>query len=346
MRLGQNYIVSNEALCRRLGDDIKNGSLSHAHIIEGKRGSGRHTLAKCIAAALACASSGESLPCGQCKNCRHIFEDKCPDVITVSREDRASIGVEPIRRLKSTLLAVPNNLEVKVYIIEDADLMTVQAQNALLLTLEEPPKNVYFLILCENSRSLLETIRSRAATLRMASLSNEEISDYLLGSMRATPSNEVTGTAAALKRGSPEEFNSVLVSSDGSIGRAIELLSPKERAPIVALRTTAESFISSLCPGSGVPHPLALLPTLSSKRNELTLQLDYISLALRDLILLKKTEGAPLCFYADREHALEVSDKLSERRLISVSELVLNARDALQRNANVNLTTVNMLSQM
>lgn len=346
MRLAQDHIVSNEALCRRLCDDIKNGTLSHAHIIEGKRGSGRHTLAKCIAAALSCSAEGESLPCGRCKNCRDIFENKCPDVITVSREDRVSIGVEPIRRLKSTLLAVPNNLEVKVYIIEDADLMTVQAQNALLLTLEEPPKNVYFLILCENSRSLLETIRSRAATLRTSSLSNEEISAYLLGAMRAAPSSEISSAAAALKRGNPEEFNSILISADGSIGRAIELLSPKERAPIVALRTTAENFIASLYPGSGIPHPLALLPMLSSKRNELTLQLDYISLALRDLLLLKKTECAPLCFYADREHALEVSDKLSERRLISVSELVLTARDALQRNANVNLTAVNMLSKM
>ena len=346
MLLGQKNIVSNEALCRRLWEDIKNNSLSHAHIIEGKHGSGRHTIAKNIAAALACSDEENLLPCGECKNCRDIFEDKCPDVITISKEDKTSLGVEAVRKLKSTLLAVPNNLEVKVYIIEDADTMTVQAQNALLLTLEEPPKNVYFLILCENSRLLLETIRSRAAVLRTLSLSDSDIADYLLGEKTAKPEKSVSDAARALKKSNPAEFDSLLLSSNGSIGRAIELLSPKERAPISELRATATSFISSLLSGSGILHPLSLLPEFSAKRPNLLQQLSYIKLALRDLILLKKCETVPLCFYTDRTAALDLSDRFSEKKLFSITERVDAAFDAIQRNANINLTLVDMLAHL
>lgn len=346
MLLGDNNIVSNEALRRRIGDDIKNGTLSHAHIIEGKCGSGRHTLAKSIAAALSCTGECHLLPCGECKNCRDIFEDKCPDVILVSKDDKASLGVEAIRKLKSTLLAVPNNLEIKVYIIEDADTMTVQAQNALLLTLEEPPQNVYFFILCENSRMLLETIRSRAATLRTLPLTKQEISSFLLGELNAKPERTVTDSARSLRNSNRAEFDSLLLSADGSMGRAIELLSPKERAPINELRSMASGFISSLLPGSGLLHPLSLLPEFSSKRPNLLQQLEYIKLTLRDLILLKKCETAPLCFFTDRDSALELSDRFSEKKLFSASALIDNAYDAIQRNANVNLTLVNMLSKL
>ena len=346
MVLGKRNIVSNETLLARIADDIKNGSFSHAHIIEGRHGSGRHTLAKTVAAALACTGGAEDLPCGECKNCRDIFEDKCPDVITISRDDKTSLGVEAARKLKSTLLAVPNNLEIKVYIIEDADTMTLQAQNALLLTLEEPPKNVFFLILCENSRMLLETIRSRAATLRTLPLTDREIASYLLGEKAAKPEKSVIDAARNLKRSSPAEFESLLIAADGSIGRAIELLSPKERAPINELRATASSFISALLPGSGVLHPLSLLPEFSTKRTTLVNQLGYIKSALRDLILLKKSESVSLCFYTDIDVAIELSDKFSEKRLIAIADRVDTAIDAIQKNANVNLTLVNMLSRL
>ena len=346
MLLGKRNIVSNGTLCLRLGDDISSGSFSHAHIIEGKRGSGKHTLAKTIAAALACTGDRSELPCGECKNCRDIFENKCPDVITISKEDKASLGVDAVRKLKASLLAVPNNLEVKVYIIEDADTMTPQAQNALLLTLEEPPKNVYFLILCENSRMLLETIRSRAATLRTLPLTDSEISEYLLGESIAKPDKSVSDAAKALKKSNPSEFDSLLMTANGSIGRAIELLSPKERAPINELREMATRFVLSMLPSGETLHPLSLLPEFSAKRVNLTQQLNYIKLALRDLILLKKCETVPLCFYTDRDAAIELSDRFSEKKLHSVAERVDTASDAIQRNANVNLTLVDMLSRI
>ena len=343
MLLGNNNIVSNQTLRRRLYDDITAGTLVHSYIIEGRYGSGRHTIAKNIIAALACTGEKNELPCGECKNCRDVFEEKCPDVMTIGRDGKASLGVESIRNLKSTLLAVPNNLEIKAYILEDADTMTVQAQNAFLLTLEEPPKNVYFFLLCENSRSLLETIRSRAAILRTDKVSSELIKEYICS--KKVPKS-VSDAAKAIKNNDPQELDTILLSADGSIGRAMELLSPKARAPIIALRNVAEKFITSVKSSSKSAHPLMLLPLFSQKRDELSNQLEYIKGALRDLIVLKKCETAPLCFFTDREKAFEISDLFSERLLLSIFNRVNDASDAILRNANVRLTLIDMLSRL
>lgn len=341
MGLLGNNIIGNEALRERLYSDIKCGAMSHAYIIEGKKGSGRHTLAKNIIAALACEEKGLSLPCGNCKSCRHIFEDKCPDVMTVSKEDKVSIGVEAIRNIKSELLVVPNDLGIKAYIIEEADLMTISAQNAFLLSMEEPPKFVLFFLLCENSRSLLETIRSRAPILRTEPITPEAIENYICSDNVDKKTRE---TALELKRTEPDEFNTVIVSADGSIGRALELLSPRQRKPISDRRALAEAFIGTLRTNGDAP--IILFNKFSQKRDEAIIQLGYIKDALRDLILLKKSENASLRFYADREAALDLSSMFFERKLISVFDAVENAELALAKNANLKLTIVNLLAKI
>ena len=341
--LGGNNIIGNDALRTRLYSEIKDGTLAHAYIIEGKKGSGRHTLAKNIIAAMACESEGEALPCGSCKSCRHIFEDKCPDVMVIGRGDKASLGIEPIRELKSTLLAVPNDLEFKSYIIEDADTMTAQAQNAFLLTLEQPPRFVSFFLLCENSRALLETIRSRAPVIRTEPISAFKIGEYICSDK---VEKSFRDSALSLKRSQSEEFETVLISADGSIGRALELLSPKTRKPISDRRALTMDFIEALRTNGKSDHILSILPRFSQKRDELTVQLECIKSALRDLILLKKSESVPLCFFADAETALDLSGMFYERKLIATFDKVDSARDALMRNANVRLTMIELLASL
>ena len=335
-------LIGNEALRERLYSDIKHGTLSHAYIIEGKKGSGKHILAKNIIAALACENKGDSLPCGECKSCRHIFEDKCPDVFTVCREDnKASIGIEAIRNIKTELLTLPNDLEIKAYIIEEADLLTIPAQNAFLLTMEDPPKFVSFFLLCENARSLLETIRSRAPVIRTEPLSIKDIEEYICSDK---VEKNIRDTAIALKRSQPDEFGTVLVAADGSIGQALALLSPKARKPISDRRNLAESFINSL-KTNGDP-PLSLFGKFSTKREEIILQFQCIKEALRDLILLKKSENAHLGFYADREAALDISSMFFERKLVSVFDKIDKAELSMSKNANIKLTIINLLASI
>ena len=144
--------------------------LSHAYILLSPSPEERADWAGTLAAAAVCSMPGE-VPCGVCRACMKVREGIHPDVITVRRlaDDKGrakrEIGVDQIRAVVSDAVVLPNEAERKVYVIEDAECMNVQAQNAALKLLEEPPKGVILLLLAANAESLLETVRSRCAEL-------------------------------------------------------------------------------------------------------------------------------------------------------------------------------------
>lgn len=329
-------VAANEALRTRIGQEIAAGTLSHAYIIEGPKGSGKHTLARQISAALSCErrkDSASPLPCLTCPSCKKILGGNSPDVITIGREDKTTLGVEAIRKLKTDVWVMPNDTDVKIYIIEDAHLMTIQAQNALLLTLEEPPAYVLFFLLCESSATLLETIRSRAQTLHTEPVLGEIMDTYLC---------RHSSDAAALKATNPSEYYEILATADGKIGMALDLLNPKARKPLLEQRATAREFVRLCSERRSAEASLRYLNSLSQKRDLLTSQLSSILLCLRDLILTKQTEDAPLCFFADSEEAASLAYHFTMPELLKLSGAVNEAIDRLRLNANIRLTLTSL----
>ena len=305
VRQSMTQIIGNDELKARLCRDILSNSLSHAYILEGQNGSGRHTIALLCAAATACENKGDpsvSLPCMECPSCKKILERKSPDVIFVGCEGKATIGVDATRFLKEDVHIVPNDLDHKFYIIEDADKMTTQAQNALLLTLEEPPSFVHFFLIANNAVSLLETIRSRAPTLRTEPISDDLIDKYISSNDRR---------AAQMKLASSAEYLELIKASDMSIGRALSLLEPKTWSSVCELRSFTKAFVSVALNKRQAKEILPFLSTLSSKRDVLSERLPIILSAIRDLILVKKSDKASLCFYADINEAIELGDKVA-----------------------------------
>ncbi len=328
-------IVGNAALKKRLSAEIEGKTFPHAYIIEGANGSGRHTLAKNIAAALSCQGDG-SAPCGSCKSCKKIFSDSSPDITVQGiEEDRTTIGVDTVRKICNDISVAPNDLNVKMYIIEDADMMTEQAQNAFLLSLEEPPEYVIFFLICENSSSLLETVRSRAPVLRLERLGDDEVERYLLENDRR---------ASQLKQDDKLAFDTVIFSADGCIGRAKELLDPKKRKRLLDERKVAVDMISALSSKdrAGV---LSLVGSLGAKRAEVTRYLVSMQCAVRDLLLLKKTENVKLCFYLSKDEADELSSHYSSSSLILLYDAICNALGELEANSNVRLTLLSMVQR-
>ena len=324
-------MVGNEVLRERLRDDICADRLSHAYILEGAAGSGKHMLALRLAAALACENKGDPdapLPCMECAACRKILSGNSPDVIFVTRGDKATLGVEAIRTMHGDVCIAPNELDCKIYIIEDAHLMTAQAQNAFLLTLEEPPAYVRFFLLCESVAPLLETIRSRAPTRRLEPIPAEKIGAHL---------RSVNTAARTLAEQSPEEYSELLAASNGSIGRALELLDPKQRKPILDQRETAREFIRLCTSHRNSAAVLGFLNGLGQKRDEIIAQMNVILLCVRDLFLCKQTERAPLCFFADREEATSCSYRFSAPELLRCCQALTDTVDRLRANANVRL---------
>lgn len=325
-------VVGNLALRQRLLDDIMQKRLSHAYILEGKAGTGKHTLALRIAASLACLSASNDslpLPCMQCAACRKILSGNSPDLFYINKEDKATLGVDVIRALKSNLYIAPNELDVKIYIIEEAHLMTEEAQNAFLLTLEEPPSYVLFLLLCETTATLLETVKSRAPTLRTEPLDISQIQGYLF---------QKSSDAANLQKNAPQELDELLVASDGSIGKALELMREETRKPLLAKRKAAREFVRLATERRNSVAVLRYLNTLGKKRDELISSMQMIQLCLRDLLLLKQTEEAPLCFFANREEALSLAYSFTSPELLKLCDLISEVCTRLQKSANVRLT--------
>lgn len=324
-------IVGNTALRHRLAADILGGGLSHAYIIEGREGSGRRTLALNLAAALSCTDrEGERFPCLECTACRKILDGKTPDVIRLAPErDRVSIGVDAVRFIREDTMTFPNDFDYKVYIIENADTMTVQAQNALLLTLEEPHSYAVFLLICRSASALLETVRSRAPVIRTEPIGRQQLESYLI---------EHDARAQTLAASDRAELDALISEADGRIGRALTLLDPKQRRPGLERRALAERFVRTFSGRSTAQQRLELLGSFSTKRDAVAEQLATISLALRDLILLKKSDSAPLCFWQDREAAIELAWKYTLSGLFALHDKVISAADSLFKNANLRLT--------
>ncbi len=330
-------LVANAQLKNQLSHELTEGNLSHAYILEGAFGTGKHTVALQIAAALACeckSSPDLPLPCGQCPSCKKILSHNSPDVIYINRGDKATLGVEAVRELKQDVYVAPNDISEKIYIIEEAHLMTVQAQNALLLTLEEPPPYVLFLLLCESTTPLLETIRSRAPTLRTEQVDTPLIGDYL-------KKNYPKATELALS--SPNEFAELLASAGGSIGQAILLLDANQRKPVLSLRQSTRTWLKLCAEKRDVAATVTLIAELAKKKREVLIaQCNSIQLALRDLLLYKQTESFPLCFFTDKEEVASLSYVFTVPQLLQQLHAVANATDRLQANANVRLTLTSL----
>ena len=326
-------IVGNDALRRRLDQALMTGTLPHACILEGPRGSGKHTIAKHLAATLVCTADPKKphpIPCLTCPSCQKVLENKFPDLQIIGCEDdKVSIGVDTVRFLREDVHVIPNDSEHKIYIIEDADRMTEQAQNALLLTLEEPPSYVHFFLLCENAGLLLETIRSRAPIFRTQPLTEREIADYLC---------EHDSRAEQMRRADPCGFADLITASGAGIGQALSFLEPKAYAPVKQMREHARDLLRIGIERKSAADTLPILLKYSSAKRDLLRQLLLLlSDATHDLILLKKSDRAPLSFYSDRQGAIELCDRASLPSLLRLHEAISTALDENTRNVNVRL---------
>ena len=347
MREYLTAVAGNAALRRRLGAELESDSFSHAYLLEGPAGCGKSTLALELVKALACENRKREaldLPCGSCPTCQKIAAGNSPDVIHIRRErDKATMGVETVRALRSDVITVPNDLSFKVYIIHDAHTMTVQAQNALLLTLEEPPAFVRFILLTEDAGALLETIRSRAPILRMQPIDEQEIKRYLLSSQR---DRAVQSKAAALQSDAPEELAALLRMAGGRIGKALELLDEGKRAPLLENRAVVSEICRLLMLRTHPDELLAALLSLGNSREDVCARLSLLKTALRDLLVLSYSEAAPLLFFTDEGVAQELSSRFTAKRLLAYTDAVERTLTALAANGNVRLLLIQLLNAL
>ena len=315
--LSPDVIRGNAELVGYFSDALENERLPHAHILEGPKGSGRHTLVYAAAAALARMSGADG------DMVKRIEARQSPDISEYGLVGTAkSVGIDTIRAIKEAAYITPSELEFKLFIIDDAHLMTVQAQNALLKLLEEPPKSVYFMLLCGNIANILTTVRSRAPTLRMQLFDDDELDRLLCEDKKF----------ADIKKRSPESFTAAIRGASGSYGAAAAALSSRSKKD-----TSDNGEVRGLLAMLDTMPSQALLyaAKLPSKRDELYSFLSDLLVCLRDLALLKRASAPKLLFYADRDAAEADADRFTVKQLVGMADVTSETLRLLDSNVNV-----------
>lgn len=245
--MGFEALLGNERLKQNLAQSLEKQHISHFYLISGPEGSGKHTLASLLAAAILC--QGGKKPCGVCNSCRKIRDGNHPDFITVDDPEKKTVSVDLIRQARADIYVQPNESDYKIYLFPRAQDMGLPGQNALLKVLEEPPKYGVFLLLTDNPDKLLPTVRSRCTELQMQGLSEDTLRRQL---RRDFPQAQEEDLTAAIQR------------SGGFLGQARQLLQSGGELP-----PQTESFVKAFAGKDTLLLMQTLVPMEKWKRDAL-----------------------------------------------------------------------------
>jgi DNA polymerase-3 subunit delta' len=177
-------IIGHEDIIRHFKSSIEMGKISQGYIINGETGSGKKTLAKALVKTLQC-EEGKADPCNKCKSCLQCDTGNQPDIVWVTHDKPNVISVEEIRdQVNSDITIKPYSSRYKIYVIDDAQLLNVNAQNALLKTIEEAPSYAIIILLTNNIDKMLQTILSRCIVLNVKPVREHDILDYLTNELK------------------------------------------------------------------------------------------------------------------------------------------------------------------
>ncbi len=173
-------ILGHETIIEYFKNAISMDKVSHAYILNGEEKSGKMMLAEAFAMTLQCEKNGNT-PCNECHSCKQSVNRNQPDIIYVTHEKPNTLGVEDIRKqINDDIVLKPYSSKFKIYIVDEAEKMNIQAQNALLKTIEEPPSYAVLILLTTNADSFLPTILSRCVRLDIKAVPDEKIRRFLM----------------------------------------------------------------------------------------------------------------------------------------------------------------------
>lgn len=170
-------ILGQDAVVSVLKEQVRTGAIGHAYLFSGMRGTGKTSCAKVFARALNCLRPQSGNPCNHCENCEKILEEATIDIIEMDAASNRRI--DDIRDLRERVIYLPQDLKYKVYIIDEAHMITNEGFNALLKTLEEPPSHLVFILATTEPEKIPKTILSRVQRFHFARLSDEVIAKHV-----------------------------------------------------------------------------------------------------------------------------------------------------------------------
>lgn len=313
-------IVGQEHLKEHLENAIKMDKVSHAYIINGEKNAGKEFIAKTFAMALQCENRQGIEPCGECHSCKQALSGNHPDIIFITHEKPGTIGVDDIRRQINNDVAIkPYKGPWKIYIMNEGEKMTVQAQNALLKTLEEPPEYAVLLILAANVDSLLPTVLSRCVVLNMKPAKDAQIKKYLMETMEIP--DYKADICVAFARGN--------VGKAKLLANSEEFEKVKEEA-IILLKNIREMELNEI---------VTAIKKINEYKFDVNDYLDILSIWYRDVLLFKATHDANhLIFKEEIQYIRKVADKSAYEGIEKIIDALEKSKQRLSANVNFDLT--------
>ena len=315
---GFEEIVGHKEVIRHLQNAIRLGKVSHAYIFSGETGCGKKLLATAFAMTLQCEQRGVD-PCLTCSSCKKAMSKNHPDIIHITHEKPNSIGIEDIRsQLIDDVAIKPYCSSYKIYIISEAEKLTLQAQNALLKTIEEPPAYAVILLLPNNMDALLPTITSRCVKLALRPVKESMVKEYLMEKLHI-PDYQAKMDASL---------------AQGNIGKAKQLAQSEDFAQITenALRLLRRSNDMELY------ELVDAVKTLSADKQNIYDYLDLFTMWFRDVLLFKATREVDGLVFKDQFNDIkERAGKSSYEGLETIIDAIEKARTRLHANVNFDL---------
>ena len=316
-----DMMLFNRTEKEKLLSEIASGKLSHAYLLEGGEGCGKTYFARFAAAAVLC--TGDKPPCGKCPSCVKALAGSHPDLFYFSPDKKASMGVETVRDIKKSLFFMPNDGDRKVYIIDDAQKMTVQAQNALLKFIEEPPASVLFFIVADKKESLLPTVVSRTRIISLAPSDNADIRRFLMSES---------------KKSGGEQIDEAINMAEGSPGKALKLLC----RDFSRQRQLCLDFMPVLV-STSKSDAMAFLLSMKLNRDGVKEFFTLLMTALADVMNARFGRATRLL---SRDAAAEYAKSITDRKNAYLFDLATEAVVRAGENANINLLLMTFAAKL
>ncbi|MCI8950242.1 MAG: DNA polymerase III subunit delta' [Lachnospiraceae bacterium] len=325
--LGFSDILGHDAIKANLRKAIKLNKVSHAYMIAGEAGMGKKTFANAFALSLLCEKA-DANGCMSCHACKQVLSRNHPDCIYVTHEKPGSIGVEDIRKqINDTVSIRPYSSEYKVYIIDEAEKMTGQAQNALLKTMEEPPGYVVILLLTSNSEVFLPTVLSRCVQITLKPLEDSIIKEYLIQNMDIKE----------------QEGDVYAAFARGNLGKAMNMASSED----FKLLHSELLFLLKNVKQMNISELLQYIRKLREEGINLNECLEFMQLWYRDVLMFKVTKDVNLLIFKDEYTVInEISKNSGYEGLENILSAIDKARIRLDANVNTELVLELMLLVM
>ena len=315
---GFGNIIGQEQIKAHLQGALESEKVSHAYIINGEKSSGKEFIARIFAMALQCEQEGTD-PCNECRSCKQALSGNQPDILYVSHEKPNTISVDDIRvQVNNNVAVKPYSSRYKVYIINEAEKMTPQAQNAILKTLEEPPEYVVILLLVSNVNTLLPTVLSRCVLLNMKPVRDSLMKKYLMEELRV-----------------PDYKADVCVAfARGNVGKAKALASSEEFENVKNEALGLLKYVQDM----EIPEIVMAIKRIGEYRLEVNDYLDILAIWYRDVLLFKATADVNhLVFREEIQTIRKVAGRSSYEGIENVIRALDKAKRRLDANVNFDL---------